>query len=502
MMERQRNHGQMLIILAAALVGLLAFTGLAVDLGRYFVAEGRLRQAADAAALAASAQFRENRDISAMRAAARSFIEANGFTPTLLEVNTCDTKPGDPYLCVPPRRKKVEVIVEADLPTAFLQIVGINTIHLKAEAVSEAASMDVVLVIDTSESMTYDAPPGDPMRDPSHCNPLHQCHPFEEVRSAALNFVSRILNLPPAKEQDRVAIVTFADGWRRGDTAPRFPPGTPSTAPISMAWTYDYGTAANIVNNMTVYDPGWECPEDLADSDAPGPCRRYDPGSHTYLGLDCPLLRNPDYEDPSTCTTTAIGGGLYWAGQLLSTSGRDDALWVVILLTDGAANSTLPSSNDVLDTPAHIRASLPVGYCPPSTFHSPFCRDHNPDSRHPSTSSLYDADDYARDMADYVACSATNPAPGCAVGGQSAAIFAIGLGQQVLNTYGASKPHGGALLRYVAAVGDDGDPSTDPCDGITDYTQWCGNYYFSPTGSGLNTVFEDIASRLFTRLTH
>jgi len=63
-------------------------------------------------------------------------------------------------------------------------------------------------------------------------------------------------------------------------------------------------------------------------------------------------------------------------------------------------------------------------------------------------------------------------------------------------------PAGGALLRYIAAVGDDGDPSTDPCAGITDYTQWCGNYYYSPTGSKLDRVFEDIASRLFTRLTH
>ena len=106
-------------------------------------------------------------------------------------------------------------------------------------------------------------------------------------------------------------------------------------------------------------------------------------------------------------------------------------------------------------------------------------------------------------MADFVACSASNPAPGCAVKGQSAAIFTIGLGPLVLRSSGSStKPDGGALLRYIAAVGDDGDPSTDPCQGITDYSVWCGNYYYSPTGSKLDQVFEDIASRLFTRLTH
>jgi hypothetical protein len=40
-------------------------------------------------------------------------------------------------------------------------------------------------------------------------------------------------------------------------------------------------------------------------------------------------------------------------------------------------------------------------------------------------------------------------------------------------------------------VGDEQPDGTD-----------CGNYYYSPTGSGLMRVFEAIASRIFTRLTH
>ncbi len=69
--------------------------------------------------------------------------------------------------------------------------------------------MDVVLVIDTSDSMTYDAPAdyGDPnhyLRDPSQCNPIHNCHPFEEVKDAAKAFVDQMY-FP----YDRVAVVTF-----------------------------------------------------------------------------------------------------------------------------------------------------------------------------------------------------------------------------------------------------------------------------------------------------
>lgn len=62
---------------------------------------------------------------------------------------------------------------------------------------------------------------------------------------------------------------------------------------------------------------------------------------------------------------------------------------------------------------------------------------------------------------------------------------------------------GEELLRYVANVGDDGDPdsATDPCAGASTGSD-CGNYYFSPTGGGVLRVFEAIAGRIFTRITH
>jgi hypothetical protein len=89
-------------------------------------------------------------------------------------------------------------------------------------------------------------------------------------------------------------------------------------------------------------------------------------------------------------------------------------------------------------------------------------------------------------------------------------IFTIGLGDRVINNttcdagvWGAScEPNfGEKLLRYIAAVGDDGNPLTDPCS-ATGVGADCGNYYYSPTGSGLLEVFEAIASRIFTRITH
>jgi hypothetical protein len=110
-------------------------------------------------------------------------------------------------------------------------------------------------------------------------------------------------------------------------------------------------------------------------------------------------------------------------------------------------------------------------------------------------------------MADFAGCNPLHPAPGCSQAGQGAVVFTIGLGDQVLQRYGTDPvPHGVRLLRYIAGVGDDGDPATDPCAGLYDnsgeWETWCGNYYFSPTGDRLTSIFEDIASRMFTRITH
>jgi hypothetical protein len=148
-------------------------------------------------------------------------------------------------------------------------------------------------------------------------------------------------------------------------------------------------------------------------------------------------------------------------------------------------------------------------------------------TRHVSSDSSYDADDAARDAADWVGCPDSNspqPAACAAVapGGQGAVIFTIGLGNLTVNSetcdpwYAANgitcEPDlGERLLRYVAGAGDDGNPATpsglDPCwDSILGQPKAvgtsCGNYYFSPTGGGLMQVFEAIASRIFTRITH
>ena len=52
----------------------------------------------------------------------------------------------------------------------------------------------------------------------------------------------------------------------------------------------------------------------------------------------------------------------------------------------------------------------------------------------------------------------------------------------------------------MAAVGDDGDRTTDPCKTIAQKTN-CGQYYYAPNSSFLGRIFDEIATRIYTRIT-
>ena len=89
-------------------------------------------------------------------------------------------------------------------------------------------------------------------------------------------------------------------------------------------------------------------------------------------------------------------------------------------------------------------------------------------------------------------------------------MFAIGLGDQVqTRSTSDGMPYGDTLLRYIAAVGDDGNPATDPCTSIIppslplvgNQSYQCCNYYFAQYSGILSNVFTDIFNRIYTRIT-
>ncbi len=166
---RKRERGQAVVVLAFGFVALLMFVGIVTDISLMFVRYTTLRRAVDSAAIAAAGQMRRDRNMANVQLAARQFIEFHGIAPDTVLVETCQTeqaaaaaesRPVDADLCTNEQRKLVRVTAQVRSPTVFLQLFGWTDIVLEASAYSETAVLDVVIVMDVSESMlestTYD----------------------------------------------------------------------------------------------------------------------------------------------------------------------------------------------------------------------------------------------------------------------------------------------------------------------------------------------------------
>ena len=438
----KREKGQILVLMGLLFIGLIAVVGLAIDMGLVFVAYSRLNRAVDAAALAATGEFKRNYDVNEMRAAARQMLALNNVdltNSTNIEINTCKSLPGDSELCTTPQRKLVRVVVSQDVPLYFLSVVGIRIAPIQVKAVSEAASLDVMLVLDNSPTMAFNAPrrqPGMIVADPIICNSMDpygtstatppydgtytagpdglpgECHPFEEVKWASISFANR-LNF----EYDRLGIVTFNRTPHIGETiGTKSYPGLPlygniTDNPLTPGNESEIAaqTVIDALKAMTVYEGSGKCPWTTADkSDFPNdanlePCSIYalhTDGTQYYWNVDCPNTNQPPY-DLSRCTLTNLGGALSLAlSSLQGNLGpytpyvpfvptvRKEAVWVIIVLSDGRANA----------------GYNPDAICPSYTWsRSPQCRDKDPYLRRPDGNADYDADDFARDIADIVA---------------------------------------------------------------------------------------------------
>lgn len=212
---RRGQTGQSLVILAIGFIALCAFVGIVTDVSLLFVRYSTLRRAVDAAAVAAAGQMRRDPNytnpgdeqaasIAHLNLAARQFIEVYGLNPDQVIVETCQTqqiaynsftagvytqmRPLDgngvelytynnspPYakfddnagadvedrrryeqLCKDNELKLVRVTAQIVAPTVFLRLLGFQNITLTESSISQTAVLDVVMILDVSESMAYD----------------------------------------------------------------------------------------------------------------------------------------------------------------------------------------------------------------------------------------------------------------------------------------------------------------------------------------------------------
>lgn len=462
------ERGQAIIIIAFAMVGLVAIVGLMTDAGIMLIEYAKLKRGLDAAAIASASQFRKGFTAADLVTAAQEFLILNDAEAQSIiiyrckrdyETNTLDTTVDgtehDEVLCTSPRRKLVRVEAVRQVVFGFIRVLGINSSAVQATAIGEAASVDLVLVLDNSPSMAFETDPnGDPLfadpgDDPVVCNANDNCMPFKRVKDAALQLVNRMF-FP----YDRVAVVTYTDQ----------PPGPNRTAnDVVQELTADQSDVVDAIASLQTFQPP-DCPYNGLCLDRSGP-------GGSYNGLDC---FHPDFVsvgNPFACTGSDVGSAMRRAGIEFSREPvRTDSFWAVLILMGGPANAGPLDNNP------------PV--CPSDTwFTAPLCRDSDQPTitRHTDADPEYDADDWARDNADFVA----NP-----VTGQGATIFSICLGE-----YCRSYPYGLAdsaenLAEYMAlTAGDESGVDVNH-----------GNYYYAPDSSGLSQIFLDIAANILTRL--
>ncbi|MAU10751.1 MAG: hypothetical protein CL607_13085 [Anaerolineaceae bacterium] len=140
---------------------MIAFIGITADVAILFARYSQLARAVDSAAISAANQMREDREYPHVRLAATQFIEFYGLNPELVDVQYYDTLPDD--ACTGPDpdelcerdRKLVRVTAQIGVDTIFGSVLPFwpDRIQLEASSVSETAALDVVIIMDVSESM-------------------------------------------------------------------------------------------------------------------------------------------------------------------------------------------------------------------------------------------------------------------------------------------------------------------------------------------------------------
>jgi len=534
----KKERGQAIILVAFGLIGLIAMVGLVIDTGILFIEYGKLKRGVDAAAIAAAQEFRSvnggTASLQAMKDAAKNYLQLNDadVDSANISVHSCSQPvgdPGRPALCNPDpignpikNRKLVELSASKFVSFSFLRIIGIKGTTISTSAIGEAASMDLVLIIDTSSSMAYETSGSpkvsDPGDDPNLCNkpwPNDTCQPMKNVKIVAENFIDTMYF-----NYDRVAIVVMTSQTAHdGNENARDPR-------ILLPLNSNHDTVRDAIRALKVFDPrlcGYPTYNDLH-----GPCAVFNhppsPATPTYDHIGCeywekhknnttPFEPWPDY---SSCESSNVGSTLDFAASALTAgtgnaASRPEAFWAVVGVYGGPANSSSTTLNPYY---AYYAGSNPYGFCPKTTWVSEkpteqrnwgWCMDRlpgegvgrrhkltfnslldetvsykNPRTGIPEDVPVYDADDFARDRADALANTIT--------GGVT--IYTIGLGAQVRDTSmvddGEPAP-GESLLTYIAET-----------SGAV--TNSHGKYFYSPTSTALRDIFELIANNIATRI--
>ncbi len=147
---KREEKGQALVLFATALMVLIGFMAMSIDVGRYVWARTQMQAAVDAAALAAAQSMPKT--LEAEDQADLFWLDNSGF----LQSQGTNVTYGVSY---PPGNKTVRVQASADIPTWFAKFFGVPKWTVSASGDAESQVLDIAVVLDSSGSMCLDSYP-------------------------------------------------------------------------------------------------------------------------------------------------------------------------------------------------------------------------------------------------------------------------------------------------------------------------------------------------------
>ena len=414
-----------MVIFAFAVFALVAFVGIAIDAASLYLTHAQLKRAVDAAVVSASNDFKKGARIESMTEAAREALMLHNVDMDTVDMHVydCETPNLDTlapafYAVCPDTnlysaQKLIYVQATQKAPLYFMQLLGFDQVPVTTYAIAEAASVDLVIVLDVSESMAKDT--GDFVLqnyDPASCNSTDTCQPMADAKSAAIQLVDSMYD-----GYDQVAVVTF-DSEATVITALNPDLDAVKTAiqgigvyddpPIDLiwgSWYYRHGATFDgpVFNPIFPDDrdgdgrdidfEGLNCginPSQIGCCETPLADDRWQNNSLDdslgYDGFPCDddsVLDAYDFDEDKKYTSadtdaandwvnnpkhhslsinsTCTGCGVRIASNLLKLNARLNSVWVMVILSDGIANIT--------DTPLTdggtgvIPAEFPNGFC-------------------------------------------------------------------------------------------------------------------------------------------
>ncbi|MEM7776463.1 MAG: pilus assembly protein [Pseudomonadota bacterium] len=190
----RETHGAALLLTTICITVIFGVTAIAIDYGQALVLKGKLRNAADAAALVVGS--RPNITQAQADTIAGAYIRAN-YPDLALGTMT--------NFSVQMTNTSVDVVVTANLATTFLKILGTDsmTVSVNSRSSRNQGRLELVLALDNTGSM---------------CNP--DCtERLDRLKEAAETLVNILFGDNETSEDVRIALVPFSAAVNLGNSA-------------------------------------------------------------------------------------------------------------------------------------------------------------------------------------------------------------------------------------------------------------------------------------------